>query len=423
VEKGRPDLIILGVVLALLMIGLVMVYSAKLYVDQSYMYLANQAARVGLGILALGLGFIIPKKWLEQWFIAVPLLVLVTLALVGVLFFGKVVNNARRTWFGIQFSEFAKPVIVLFLAWCYQLMSDLPEKARRLRNYALVPAAVCAPAIALTALEPAVSMALIIAGLMVVMLYLAEVKLRYIAVVILIGGVLAGGTYYVKSRVGGRSSSPVAQAGKAGKPAKRQNDFQHILNRGSYFFQTVARLPRVKERLAEKHAQTDKVGYQQWQSWIGVGSGGITGQGPGNGKQKFYFLPMVATDFIFALIGEEFGFLGSIVIFTLFLVFLRHGLSLVRRAQDTFTRLALAGMVTMITSTALVHLLVNLCLIPPTGQTLPFVSYGLSAMAANMFGVGVILNLSQYLARRPVEDDFISRCRHGWAHLSGAGPR
>jgi len=345
--------------------------------------------------------------------VAIPLLLLVTGALGGVLLFGKVVNHARRTWLGVQFSELAKPVIVIFLAYCYQQLSDVPEKKRRLRNYVLIPVVACVPAIALIALEPAVSMALIVSLLLLVMLYLAEVRLRHIALVAVLGVVLAGSVYAVKSRTARVNPDT----------GKKQNEFQHIVDRIPFFIRSVSRIPRIREQLAEKCPTDERAGYQQWQSWIGIGSGGKTGTGPGNGKQKFYFLPMVATDFIFALIGEEFGFLGSLVIFGLYLLFLLQGLSLVRRAQDTFTRLALAGLVVMITSTALVHLFVTLRLIPPTGQTLPFVSYGLSAMAANMLGVGVILNLSQYIARRPVEDDFVSRCRHGWAYLSGASTR
>jgi cell division protein FtsW (lipid II flippase) len=201
------------------------------------------------------------------------------------------------------------------------------------------------------------------------------------------------------------------------------DQYQHVINRIEDWHDRVTHIFDVRGELAGDNAGDRGLDWQQKQSWVAIGSGGIFGKGLGNGKQKFYFLPMVHTDFIFALIGEEWGLVGSLMIFLLFLIFLWRGLFLALRAPSTYNRLLTAGLVFMVIDTAIIHLGVTLHLLPPTGQTLPFVSYGGSALAANMLGVGIILQLSKQILRSPIENDMAGRGGNWWTHLSGARAR
>jgi cell division protein FtsW len=393
-RAGRPDLVILGVTILLVMVGLIMVYSAKLYIDQSY--LTQQAKRILLGVALGTLGYFLPISW-WGWRRAGWWILLLTLgALVMVRLFGVKHGGAARTWHGIQPSEFAKLGIAIFLAYYYQLMSQLPNRQRSFWRYLMRPLLFCAPVLALIIVQPAVSMALVVAVLILSLCYLAEVKLRYLALLGVAGVVLFGAVML---------------------------KYRHTERRNQAYFSTVEHLLNVRTELETPEPKYKTILWQQRQSWIAIGSGGIFGKGLGNGKQKFHFLPKVHTDFIFALIGEEWGLFGSILIFGLYLIFLWRGLYLIRKAEDPFNRLLTAGIVLMVVYTAFIHLGVTLRLLPPTGQTLPFVSYGGSALAANLFGIGLLLQLSRHIERRPVEDDFVSRCWNWWSHLSGSRAR
>jgi cell division protein FtsW len=421
-KEEKPDLIIAGIVLALLMISLIMVYSAKLYVDQSY--LGRQASRIGLGLIALGAGFFPSAEfWKKGWRVGL-LLVVLAIVLAVTLKRGALVHGARRTLFGIQFSEFARPALVIFLAWYYG-RAEADEDRPSLWRFVLRPALVCAFIIGLIAFEPAVSMALLVGMLLISLLYLAEVRWLHLALVVLLA--VAGGGAAVAGKSLIARFRPPAAAGHAAATTtpltEHHSIFQHIEDRMIPYVQRSKRMFSIRASLREKSPGDQQIDWQQKQSWIAIGSGGFLGKGLGNGKQKFYFLPMVATDFIFALIGEEWGFIGTLVIFGLFFVFLMRGLSLAGRTPDRFSRLLMAGLVLMVVYNAVVHLFVALHLAPPTGQTLPFVSYGSSALAANMFGVGLLLRLSSQVMRRPVENDLVSRCWNWWAHLSGARAR
>jgi cell division protein FtsW len=384
-----PDLIILGVTVLLVMIGLIMVYSAKLYIDQGY--LAQQAKRIALGV-ALGLlGYFVPISWWGWRRFGWWILIVTIGALVAVRLFGVKHGGAARTWHGIQPSEFAKLGIAIFLAWYFQRMSQLRESERNSWRFLLRPLFFCLPVLALIVVQPAVSMALVVSVLIISLLYLAEVKLRYLFLLGLVSAVLFGAVMV---------------------------RYQHTQRRSEAYFGTLANLLKVRSELNAPEPRYKSILWQQRQSWIAIGSGGIAGKGLGSGKQKFHFLPKVHTDFIFALIGEEWGLLGTLAIFGLYLIFLWRGIYLIRRAEDPFNRLLTAGIVLAVVYTALIHLGVTLRLLPPTGQTLPFVSYGGSALAANLFGIGLLLQLSRHIERRPVEDDFVSRCWNRWTHLS-----
>jgi cell division protein FtsW len=391
--ENRVDLVIPLVTLALLIIGLIMVYSAKLYIDQSY--LTKQLIRILIGFGALVVGYAVPLSALRRWgWATIPLLIG---ALLVVRLSGSHFGGAERSYHGIQPAEFAKPMLAIFLAYYYQRLEHVPDARKSLGRFVLVPLLCCLPVIALIVLQPAVSMALVVTIMVASLLYLAEVRWRHLLPLGVLA-ILAFGAVVVK--------------------------FPHTLARVQAYSERMTHILDVRPELNHSSSRDRLIDWQQRQSWIGIGSGGSLGRGPGNGKQKFYFLPKVTTDFIFALIGEEWGFIfGSLLIFGLYALFLWRGVFLIRNAPDMFSRLLTAGIVLAIIYTALIHLGVTLRLLPPTGQTLPFVSYGASAVAANMFGVGMILKLSKEILRRPVENDLVSSCWNWWAHLSGARAR
>lgn len=420
-----------------------MVYSAQLYFEQSDKYLTNQLIRIFFGLVALAVGYLIPLKLWRRWPVTLTLLVVITLALVLTLKFGAKINNARRQLFGIQFSELAKPVVVLVLA-CYYGMRERPSTtAPGFRQFVLYPLFLCFPAICLIACQPAVSMAAIVALIIVVLMYVAEVRIGQLFLLGAISGliilgyvgarmILPTGRVYAAQftasqgvRIPEDQVAPVSELGRiSDRKQSTGHNFEHIEKRLRAFGTQITRTFDIRHDLdrllaAERNANRMGIEWQQEQSRIAIGSGGWFGLGLGKGKQKFAFLPMVATDFIFALIGEELGFMGSLVIFSLYLVFLLRGMFLIRRAQDTFDRLLMSGVVVMIVVTAIIHLFVALRLVPPTGQALPFVSYGAAAMVANMFGVGLLLQASKYIYRRPIENDLVSRIWNRGTHLSG----
>jgi cell division protein FtsW len=137
-------------------------------------------------------------------------------------------------------------------------------------------------------------------------------------------------------------------------------------------------------------------GFQILQSYITVGTGGITGVGLMEGKQKLFFLPEPQTDFIFAVVGEELGFLGALTMVAVFGLILWRGLRASAGCNDAFGRLLAIGLTVMIVGQALVNISVVLGLLPTKGIPLPFVSYGGSSLLANLAAVGILLNISQH---------------------------
>ena len=189
-SPGKPDLVILGATILLVMVGLIMVYSAKLYVDQNY--LAEQAKRIAIGVGLGVLGYFFPISWWGWRRFGWWVLILTIGALVLVRLFGVKHGGAARTWHGIQPSEFAKLAIAIFLAWYFQRLSQLREPERNFWRFLVRPLLFCAPVLALIIVQPAVSMALVVAVLILSLLYLAEVKLRYLFALGLVSTVLFG---------------------------------------------------------------------------------------------------------------------------------------------------------------------------------------------------------------------------------------
>ncbi len=143
---------------------------------------------------------------------------------------------------------------------------------------------------------------------------------------------------------------------------------------------------------------TRGVGYQIIQSFLALGSGGVFGVGLGQSQQKLFYLPEQHTDFIFSIIGEELGFIGTSSVLLLFVVFIFAGMVIVFRARGLFSQMLALGLVTLIGLQATINIGVSTGALPTKGLSLPFISYGGSALMANMAAVGLLLNICNVAA-------------------------
>ena len=154
-------------------------------------------------------------------------------------------------------------------------------------------------------------------------------------------------------------------------------------------------------------------GFQINQSLLAFGSGGLFGNGLGEGQQKLYFLPEAHTDFVLALIGEELGLVGTGVIIILFALFAIRGFQIAARAREPFGRYLGMGITLLVAIQALINACVVTALLPTKGLTLPFVSYGGSSLVMSLVGVGILLNISR--DRRAGREEGGERGGYGWA--------
>jgi cell division protein FtsW len=137
-------------------------------------------------------------------------------------------------------------------------------------------------------------------------------------------------------------------------------------------------------------------GFQIIQSLYAIGPGGLFGYGFLNSRQKHFYLPEPQTDFIFSIISEEFGFMGVVIVSTLFLIIIIHGFRISRKSNDLFSKYLAFGITFELAFQALLNLMVVVGLIPVTGVTLPFLSYGGSSLMITLCGMGILLNISRY---------------------------
>jgi cell division protein FtsW len=160
---------------------------------------------------------------------------------------------------------------------------------------------------------------------------------------------------------------------------------------------------RRKRFLAFFHPWDDPrgVGFQIIQSFLALGSGGIFGVGLGQSQQKLFYLPESHTDFIFSIIGEELGFVGASSVVILFIIFIFAGMVIVFHAKNLFSQLVSLGLVSLIALEATINIGVSIGALPTKGLSLPFISYGGSALLANMTAVGLLINISKEPQENP----------------------
>jgi len=270
-----------------------------------------------------------------------------------------VLNGARR-WvdFGpinFQPSELARLVVVV---WCAMLASKKGAQVREFRKGVIPFIVVLGLVSVLILLEPNLSMATLVALLGGLVLFTAGAKIGHF---FLLGGV---GVILVFHQI---------------------RDAQY-------------RLARVLTFLNPGDATTE-AGFQIHQSLVGIGSGGLFGTGFGQGQQKLGYLPYAYSDFLFSTIGEEWGFIGVLVVVLLFALFCWLGFRIARTAAEPFGQYLAVGLTATIGLTAFMHMAVSLGLIPTTGLTLPFMSYGRSSQVISLLGTGILINIGRLRGR------------------------
>jgi cell division protein FtsW len=359
-KKIYPDKWLFAATVGLALFGVVMVYSASAVMalrdnGSEFHYVIKQGIWTGLGFIAMLAAMQFDYNRLRDRRLVYGLLLLTVVLLIAVFAFPSI-NGAQR-WiklksFRLQPSELSKLSLVIFLA--YFLEKRVGEEHSFWRTFA--PAGLVTGVLAiLIVAEPDLGTAMMLLVVFAVMLYTAGARLLHLgmmAMPALIG--LVGLLIFVPFR----------------------------LRRMIMFL--------------DPWADPQGSGFQVVQSLIAVGSGGPNGLGFAQGKQKMLFLPFAHSDFIFAVVGEELGLLGTMTVVLIFGLFLWRGLRASLLAPDRFATLLSLGIVTGIVVQALFNISVVLSLVPTKGIPLPFISYGGSSLVPTLAAVGILLNISQH---------------------------
>jgi cell division protein FtsW len=358
-KRVSVDRWLFTVCLLLVFVGLVMVFSASAVMAKErfgspYSFVLRQLAWAGAGLVAMAAAMRIDYRRYNHPAVVFSLLGFTTLMLISVFFLDRAHHTHR--WFHVgsfsfQPSEVAKPALILFLAYF------LESRIRSMddwRNTLLPAVAPTAMFLLLIVLQPDLGTAIACAGITVCMLFVAGVQLRYFGYA-LMASLLP--LYFLIFHVAYRRDRILAFVNPYSDPQGR--------------------------------------GFHIIQSLIAVSTGGLTGVGLMEGKQKLFYLPEPHTDFIFAVSAEELGLVGAFLIVVLFAIFLWRGVRVALRTRDTFGRFVAVGITSMIVLQAFINISVVLGLMPTKGIPLPFVSYGGSSLFVTLGCVGVLLNITK----------------------------
>ena len=346
--------------LALVVVGLVMVFSASAVVAQEryhspYAFVGRQAGWALAGLLTMTILMKLDYSRYNSPRFIYPALSITTILLLLVFFFRDSHNTHRWIRFGglftFQPSEIAKPVIILFLAW---FLSTRLDTIRDWRHTLLRAAIMPVVFMLLIVKQPDLGTALVVGGVTAMMLLLAGMEWKYLALAV------------------AAAAPPLA----------------------ALLFWVPWRRARM---LAFLHPDLDPqgAGFHINQSLIAVGTGGFMGRGYMEGMQKLFYLPEASTDFIYANIAEELGFLGAMLILILFAVLGYRGLRTAFRSTEPFARLTAFGLTTAILLQAFFNISVVLSLLPTKGIPLPFISSGGTSLFFTLSGIGILLNISK----------------------------
>jgi cell division protein FtsW len=364
-RRLESDRILFGTVVILVFFGLLMVFSASAVVAQqqyhsTYYFLVRQGIWATLGLSAMVFMMKFDYRRLRNPRFIFPALALQLLLLMTVLLMPS--RHGTHRWFyagplSFQPSELAKLLLVIFFAYFLEVRQGSVNDVR----HTLLPLVlVTGPTIELILREPDLGTSVAIALVCAAMLFAAGLKIRYFA-----GAALA--------------AFPILYL---------------------VIFHVRYRLNRL---IGFLHPASDPLGkgFQVLQSLTAVGAGGIAGLGLMEGRQKLYFLPEPQTDFIYAVISEEWGFVGAVLVLLLFGVVLWRGLRAAAFCRDGFGRLLGVGLTVLLVGQAFVNISVVIGLLPTKGISLPFISYGGSSLVVNLIAVGILLNISQRASGNP----------------------
>jgi cell division protein FtsW len=360
-ERSAADALLFIATLSLLALGIVMVYSASSVIafhdfGDAFYYLKRQAIFAGLGIIAMIITMNVDYRiWRKA---AKPGLIIGFILLVIVLIPGiGVVRGGARSWlgissFGIQPSEFIKIVIIIFLA---KMLSEESSQITHFTKGLLPPLFIVGSAFGMIMLQPDLGTGAVLVGASMLIIYIAGARMFHLNMMALTG--LAG-------LVGLVLAAPY-------------------------------RLERITGFLNPWKYPLDS-GYQIIQSLFAIGPGGLVGLGLGMSRQKYSYLPEPQTDFIFSILAEELGFIGGLLVISLFTILLWRGIRIAIIAPDKFGSLLATGIIGMVAVQVIINIGVVIGMFPVTGITLPLISAGGSSLTLMLTALGVLLNISRY---------------------------
>ncbi len=348
--------------LMLVLFGLIMVFSASYYSSISqdgnpYGYLVRHGAWIVFGLVAMAFGALFDYRKYKKW--ALPILIVSVILLVLVLTpLGQTTNGATR-WIKVgpvtlMPGEIAKIAAIIFVAW---FLSEDASRIKSLKRGILPLLGIIAVYGALIVKQPNLSTAITVCGIIIAMMLVAGLKWRYVATA---GGI---GVVGILSIV--------------------------IFMKDTYWYN---RLTSFTDPFQDALGD----GYQAVQSLLALGSGGLFGVGLGKSVQKNLYLPEPQNDFILAIIGEELGYIGVLLLIALYCLFIWRGIHIALNAPDQFGLLLASGIVLMVAIQVILNIAVVTSSMPPTGINLPFISYGGNALLIFMFSAGVLLNISRH---------------------------
>lgn len=357
---NKIDLWILIPILALITFSLGVVYSAssswsaKMSGGDSAMLFRNHLMRAGMGIFLI---FLVSRiSYLHLIKYRKYLMGAAVLLLLYLLFAGVESTKGAARWiyiggFSFQPADFVKYALLINISYLLAKKKDYINNLYYgylpLLGYVLL-------VVALIALQPNFSTASVIFISSLMVFWVGKVKMKHMAFTVL-------------------SIVPAAVLFVLSKP--------YILNRIFSY---------------QEHTTGGNTSYQLSQAIIGFGNGGFLGVGPGNSTQRDLFLPQSYDDFVFSIVGEEYGFWGVSIVIILFAIFVFRGLKLSKSLPDDFGRYMAFGITVIIGMNAVINMMVATGIIPTTGQTLPFISYGGTSIIFNSIAVGILLNISTY---------------------------
>ncbi|MGA7694285.1 MAG: putative lipid II flippase FtsW [Candidatus Sulfotelmatobacter sp.] len=358
-KRVSVDRWLFTVTMLLVFVGLVMVFSASAVMARErfgspYTFLLKQLVWAAAGLAAMVVAMRVDYRRYKHPALVFSVMGLTTLLLISVFFLDRSHNTHR--WFRVgafsfQPSELAKPVLILFLAYFLEGRTKTMDDWRNTLAPAAAPVVVL---LGLIVLQPDLGTAIACAGIAACVLYVAGMRLRYF------------GYAFAASLV------PL------------------------YFliFHVSFRRDRILAFM-NPYAERQKAGFHLIQSLIAVATGGITGTGLMEGKQKLFYLPEPHTDFIFAVTAEELGLVGALFVVTLFAIFLWRGMRASWRTEEVFGRYLAVGITSMVVLQAFINISVVLGMMPTKGIPLPLVSYGGSSLFVTLACVGVLLNITK----------------------------
>ncbi|WP_273125380.1 stage V sporulation protein E [Metabacillus sp. HB246100] len=360
-KRSTPDFILVILTLLLLTIGLIMVYSASAVwatykFDDSFFFAKRQLLFAGVGVIAMFFLMNVDYWTWRTW--AKMLVIICFFLLIAVLIPGiGMERNGSRSWIGvgafsIQPSEFMKLAMIAFLA---KFLSENQKKITSFKKGLIPSLGIVFLAFAMIMLQPDLGTGTVMVGTCIVMIFVSGARIIHFAWLGLAG--LAGFVVLVLS---------------APYRIKRITSF----------------LDPWEDPLGS--------GFQIIQSLYAIGPGGLFGLGLGQSRQKFFYLPEPQTDFIFAILAEELGFIGGSFILLLFGLLLWRGIRIALGAPDLYGSFLAIGIITMVAIQVMINIGVVTGLMPVTGITLPFLSYGGSSLTLMLMAIGVLLNVSRY---------------------------